>query len=57
VENLKIKEAAARLGLSEWTVRAWLREKRLGYIRLGRAIRIPASEVSRIIESGTVKAV
>lgn len=57
MENLKIKEAAARLGLSEWTVRAWLREKRLGYIRLGRAIRIPASEVSRIIESGTVKAV
>lgn len=56
-ENLKIREAAARLGLSEWTVRAWLREKRLGYIRLGRAIRIPASEVARVIAAGSVRAV
>ena len=56
-ENLKIKETAARLGRSEWTIRAWLRQKKLGYIRLGRAIRIPASEVARVIAAGWVKAV
>lgn len=50
-------EAAAELGLSVHTVRAWVAARRLAHIRLGRAIRIPAAEIRRIIESNTVPAI
>jgi excisionase family DNA binding protein len=52
-----IAEAANELGLSAHTVRAWVSARRIAHIRLGRAIRIPAAEVRRIIEENTVPAV
>jgi excisionase family DNA binding protein len=45
------------LGLSIHTVRAWVTARRLAHIRLGRAIRIPAAEIRRIIEANTVPAI
>ena len=52
-----VAEAAVELGLSVHTVRAWVTARRLAHIRLGRAIRIPAAEIRRIIEENTVPAV
>jgi excisionase family DNA binding protein len=52
-----IVEAASELGLSVHTVRAWVAARRIAYIRLGRAIRIPATEIRRVIEDHTVPAI
>lgn len=51
-----IGEAAEELGLSVHTVRAWVAERRLAHLRLGRAIRIPAAEIRRVIEESTIPA-
>ncbi len=46
---LTIDETATALGLSRHTVRAWIAQRRLGHVRLGRSIRVPTSEVSRLL--------
>lgn len=51
-----VAEAADELGLSIYTVRSWIASRRLGHLRLGRAIRIPAEELRRVIEASTVPA-
>jgi excisionase family DNA binding protein len=51
-----VAEAADELGLSVYTIRAWIANRRIAHIRLGRAIRIPAAELRRVIEAGTVPA-
>ena len=51
-----VAEAADELGLSVYTVRSWIASRRLAHLRLGRAIRIPAAEVRRVIEASTVPA-
>lgn len=52
-----VSEAAEELGLSVHTIRAWVASRRIGHLRLGRAIRIPAAEIRRVIEESTVPAV
>jgi excisionase family DNA binding protein len=52
-----VAEAAVELGLSVHTIRAWVTARRLAHIRLGRVIRIPASEIRRLIEENTVPAI
>jgi excisionase family DNA binding protein len=52
-----VKETAEELGLSVHTIRAWIADRRLAHLRLGRAIRIPAAEIRRVIEKSTVPAV
>ena len=49
-----VEQAAAELNLSRATIRAWIAQRRLGYVRLGRAIRIPADEILRMLEVGYV---
>ena len=49
-----VEQAAAELNLSEATIRAWIAQRRLGHVRLGRAVRIPAHEIQRILEAGYV---
>ncbi|MGH9533816.1 MAG: helix-turn-helix transcriptional regulator [Terriglobales bacterium] len=52
---LTVKAAAVRLGLTQATIRAWLLRRRIGCVRLSpRAVRIPSSEVERLIRQGTV---
>jgi excisionase family DNA binding protein len=53
---LTVREAAARLGLRDSTLRAWIMQRRIGIVRLGRAIRIPLEEVERLIAEGTIPA-
>ena len=49
-----VEQAAVELNLSKATIRAWIAQRRLGHLRLGRAIRIPAQEIQRVLESGYV---
>lgn len=49
-----VEQAAAELNLSRATIRAWIAQRRLGHVRLGRAIRIPAREIQRVLETGYV---
>jgi excisionase family DNA binding protein len=49
-----VDQAAAELNLSRATIRAWIAQRRLGHVRLGRAIRIPAQEIRRMLEAGYV---
>ena len=50
----KVPIAAEELGVSVHTVRAWVAQRRIGHIRLGRAIRIPGSEIRRLLDTGFV---
>lgn len=48
---LRLKEAAARLGLSYRTLQRWVQELRIGSIRYSeRTVRIPESEVERLLK-------
>jgi excisionase family DNA binding protein len=54
---LRVEEFAARLNIKPATARAWLLKRRIARVRIAsRAIRIPASEVERIIAEGTIPA-
>ncbi len=56
IELRTVEQAAIALSVSKHTVRAWIARRRIGCVRLGRAVRIPASEIIRLIELGTVPA-
>lgn len=56
-EQLTAQEAANALGLSIHTVRAWMATRKLGYVRLGRAVRIRRAEIDRLISQGSVPAI
>ncbi len=53
---LTISQAAERLALKASTLRAWIAQRRIGIVRLGRAIRIPLEEIERLIAEGTIPA-
>jgi len=54
---LRVSEGARELALKESTLRAWILSRRIRVIRIGRrAIRIPMSEVARLIDEGTIPA-
>ena len=51
-----VEQAAEELSVSVHTIRAWIARRKIAYVRLGRAIRVPAAEIARLIEAGTVPA-
>lgn len=53
---LTVREAALLLGIKECTVRLWLAQRRLSFVRCGRAVRIPKREVQDFIERNTIPA-
>jgi excisionase family DNA binding protein len=54
-ELLKVSEFAKSGNIQESTVRAWLLYGKIGFVRLGgRAIRIPRSELDRLVREGSV---
>ena len=53
---LTVAQAASALGLSIHTVRAWICQRRLAYVRLGRAIRVLPAELDRLLKTSTVPA-
>lgn len=53
---LTVAESASELGLKPGTLRAWISQRRIGIVRLGRAVRIPLEEIERLIAEGTLPA-
>jgi excisionase family DNA binding protein len=54
---VSVNQAAEMLNLRPGTIRSWYRAGKLSRIRIGKkAIRIPASEVRRIISDGLAPA-
>ena len=51
---LEIPKAAERLGLKARTIRRWVFLRKITYVKVGGAVRIPESEVARVIKEGTV---
>ena len=51
-----VEQTAEELNLSRATIRAWIAQRRLGHVRLGRSVRIPAAEIRRVLEVGYVPA-
>jgi excisionase family DNA binding protein len=52
----KVAEAAEALGLSVHTLRAWITQRRLNHVRLGRAIRVLPAEIQRLLKNSAVPA-
>ncbi|HEY6343229.1 MAG TPA: helix-turn-helix domain-containing protein [Bryobacteraceae bacterium] len=53
---LDIPTTAERLGVKPSTVRFWIWQRKIEFVKVGRAVRIPESEIERIIERGTIPA-
>jgi excisionase family DNA binding protein len=51
-----VPEAARALGISRHTVRSWIAQHRIAYLKLGRAVRIPQAEIDRILRESAVPA-
>ena len=45
-----VEQTAVELNLSKATIRAWIAQRRLGHVRLGRAIRIPLTRSNEYSE-------
>ncbi len=54
--RLSVKEAAPILGVSVFTVRAWIRKRRLPFHRLGRRIVLDHSDLERFLVAHRVEA-
>lgn len=53
---LRVPEAAEMLALSQKCLWSWIAARRISVVRLGRAVRIPFSEIERLMEEGTTPA-
>jgi excisionase family DNA binding protein len=51
-----VGESAERFGLKECTVRAWVLKRKIAYYKIGRSVRIPESEIERVLAEGFVPA-
>ena len=49
---LSPREFAERLSISRWTVYSWVASGRIAYSKIGRLVRIRASEIERIVDQG-----
>lgn len=46
----RVKEAAPELSVSEKTLWTWIYKRQIGFVRIGRSVRIPQSEIDRLLE-------
>jgi len=51
-----VPEAANQLRVSVATIRAWILQRRITSVRVGRAVRIPQSAIDLVVEVGTIPA-
>ncbi len=49
---LKVNEFAAELNVTPAAVRRWLLERKISSTRIGRLVRIPRDEATRLIDTG-----
>jgi excisionase family DNA binding protein len=55
-ELLTVPEAAALLRLKPSTIRAWVCQKRIPYVKLGRLVRIKRRDAEALIEASVIGA-
>ena len=53
---LKCEEAAELLGISIWTLRHWVCERKITFVKKGRMVRFRVEDLERFMNSGLVKA-
>jgi excisionase family DNA binding protein len=53
---LTLEQAAARLGMKPVTLRMWASSRKIARCKIGRAVRIPESEIQKIIERNLIPA-
>lgn len=51
---LTVPQAAERLGLAEGTLRNWMYQRKIEFVKIGGTAKIREAEVERIIAEGTV---
>ena len=51
---LTVAEVATAQGIKEATVGAWVPNRKITYVKLGRLVRIPAKEIKMLIERATI---
>jgi excisionase family DNA binding protein len=51
-----VEEAAGLLGISPWTVRAYIRDGKLRPVRLGRRVLLAEEELERLVSLGQEQA-
>ena len=49
---LKVTEFASALGVTTACIRRWIFERKITTVKLGRLIRIPVSEIDRLVSTG-----
>jgi excisionase family DNA binding protein len=49
---LSIPQFAQRLGVTPACIRRWILERKITTVKLGRVVRVPASEIERLIDAG-----
>jgi excisionase family DNA binding protein len=49
---MNVQEFAQALGVTKACVRRWILERRIASIKVGRLVKLPQSEVQRLIDSG-----
>ena len=49
---LSVLQFANSLGVTPACIRRWILERKITTVKLGRLIRVPASEVERLVSSG-----
>lgn len=54
---IDVNEFAQRLNLKTSTIRRWLLLRKIASVKLGKSVRIPASEVDRLVQEGERPAV
>jgi len=52
VPLMSVTQFAASLGVTQACVRRWLLERRITFTKIGRLVRIPETETSRLISEG-----
>ena len=49
---LSVPQVAERLGVTVACIRRWIFERKIATVKLGRLIRVPASELDRLVDAG-----
>lgn len=53
---LSVEEAARRLGVSRFTVRSWLRQRKLEHFKLGRRVVLSESSITNFLDRHRIAA-
>jgi excisionase family DNA binding protein len=53
---LNVKQAGEKLSISVYTIRAWVAERRLPHVRLGRRVAFRPEDLEAFVKTNTVAA-